>query len=61
MLTFIFQLVFGTIDEAGSVESVKAASEVYTPVSGTVTEINAALEKSPSKKGTSQIFQTKII
>ena len=29
------------------VESVKAASEVYAPVSGTVTEANAALEGTP--------------
>ena len=30
-------------DEAAVVESVKAASDVYSPVSGTVTEGNAAL------------------
>jgi glycine cleavage system H protein len=30
--------------EAAVVESVKAASEVYTPVSGTVIEVNSALE-----------------
>ncbi len=33
--------------EMGSVESVKAASELYSPVSGTVTEVNAALEGAP--------------
>jgi glycine cleavage system H protein len=33
--------------EAAVVESVKAASEVYAPVSGTVTEINTALEDAP--------------
>lgn len=33
--------------EAAVVESVKAASEVYAPVSGTVTEANAALEGMP--------------
>ncbi len=33
--------------EAAVVESVKAASEVYTPVSGTVTEGNAALPDAP--------------
>ena len=33
--------------EAAVVESVKAASEVYAPVSGTVTEANAALEGTP--------------
>lgn len=35
-------------DEAAVVESVKAASEVYAPVSGTVTEGNAALADEPS-------------
>ncbi|MBT8140076.1 MAG: glycine cleavage system protein GcvH [Gammaproteobacteria bacterium] len=34
-------------DEAGVVESVKAASDVYAPVSGEVLEINAALEDEP--------------
>ena len=32
---------------AAVVESVKAASDVYTPVSGTVTEANPALEADP--------------
>lgn len=34
--------------EAAVVESVKAASEVYSPVSGTVTEGNAALADQPA-------------
>lgn len=34
--------------EAAVVESVKAASEVYAPVSGTVTEVNKALEGAPA-------------
>ncbi len=34
-------------ESAGVVEFVKAASDVYTPVSGTVTEFNAALEDKP--------------
>lgn len=34
-------------DEAAVVESVKAASEVYAPVSGEVLEVNEALEGSP--------------
>jgi len=34
--------------EAAVVESVKAASDVYSPVSGTVTEGNTALEDDPS-------------
>ncbi len=33
--------------EAAVVESVKAASEVYAPVSGEVVAVNAALEASP--------------
>ncbi|WP_273461397.1 glycine cleavage system protein GcvH [Sandarakinorhabdus limnophila] len=34
--------------EAAVVESVKAASDVYAPVSGTVTESNPALPEDPS-------------
>lgn len=34
-------------DEAAVVESVKAASEIYAPVSGTVTEVNEALTGEP--------------
>ncbi len=34
-------------DSAGVVESVKAASDVYTPVSGAVVEVNSALEDKP--------------
>ncbi|HZW45957.1 MAG TPA: glycine cleavage system protein GcvH [Microvirga sp.] len=34
-------------DEAAVVESVKAASEVYAPVSGEVVEVNSELEASP--------------
>lgn len=33
--------------EAGSVESVKAASDVYAPVSGRVTAVNEALNDTP--------------
>ena len=35
-------------DEAAVVESVKAASEIYAPASGTVTEINTALGAEPA-------------
>ncbi|KAL4704326.1 hypothetical protein ACJJTC_012902 [Scirpophaga incertulas] len=35
-------------DECGALESVKAASEVYTPVSGTVIEKNSKVESTPS-------------
>ncbi len=33
----------------GSVESVKAVSDVYSPISGEVTEINQALSEAPEK------------
>ncbi|MBI2681122.1 MAG: glycine cleavage system protein GcvH [Candidatus Solibacter usitatus] len=33
----------------GSVESVKAVSEIYSPVSGEVTEVNGILAQSPEK------------
>ena len=35
-------------DEAAVVESVKAAAEIYAPVGGEVTEVNAALNDDPS-------------
>jgi len=34
-------------DAAGVVESVKAASDVYSPVSGTIVEVNTALPDKP--------------
>ncbi len=34
--------------DAAVVESVKAASDVYSPVTGTVTEANGALEEDPA-------------
>jgi glycine cleavage system H protein len=33
----------------GVVESVKAVSDIYAPVSGTVTEVNGAIEDDPAK------------
>lgn len=36
-------------EEAGVVESVKAASDIYAPVSGTVVAVNDALQESPEK------------
>ena len=38
----------------GSVESVKAVSDLYSPVSGTVTEVNEALKDSPEKINTGE-------
>ncbi|HWA92027.1 MAG TPA: glycine cleavage system protein GcvH [Rhizomicrobium sp.] len=51
--------------EAAVVESVKAASEVYAPVSGTVTEGNAALADDPAKvnadpEGDAWFFKVKL-
>lgn len=34
-------------DSVGSIESVKTVSELYSPVSGTVTKVNDGLEASP--------------
>ena len=34
-------------DDAGVVESVKAASEIYSPVSGEIIEVNEVLEDAP--------------
>ena len=36
-------------DTLGSVESVKAVSDIYSPVSGEVIEVNEVLSKSPEK------------
>lgn len=38
---------FAAGDEAAVVESVKAASEIYSPVSGDVVEVNGDLEGAP--------------
>jgi glycine cleavage system H protein len=42
----LFQIKRG--EECGALESVKAASELYSPVSGIVVEKNKALEKAPA-------------
>lgn len=34
-------------EECGALESVKAASEIYSPVSGTITDKNVAAEEKP--------------
>jgi glycine cleavage system H protein len=52
-------------DEAAVVESVKAASEVYAPIGGTVTAINDALANEPAKvnsapQGEGWFFKIKI-
>lgn len=44
---------FRQSDECGALESVKAASEIYSPVSGDVTDKNTAVEDKPSLVNTS--------
>ena len=39
---------FGRGDAFGTIEAVKAVSELYTPVAGTVTEVNDGLEGDPA-------------
>jgi len=41
------ELVLTAEDILGVVESVKAASDVFSPISGTVVEVNSVLEDSP--------------
>jgi glycine cleavage system H protein len=57
--------VYAAKDVAGVVESVKAAADVYMPVSGTVTEVNEALRADPSlansdPQGTGWFFKVKL-
>ncbi len=40
---------FASNDSFGSVESVKAVSEIFTPVSGAITETNESLNDEPEK------------
>ncbi|XP_005105587.1 glycine cleavage system H protein [Aplysia californica] len=42
-------------DVSGCLESVKAASEIYCPVGGEVTEVNSALEDKPGLVNTSPL------
>ena len=39
--------VFDTSEEIGTIESVKAVAEVYTPVAGEIIEVNPALADDP--------------
>jgi glycine cleavage system H protein len=39
---------FGKMDAFGTIEAVKAVSDLYCPVAGTVVEANAALDDDPS-------------
>ncbi len=42
----------GAGDEIAVVESVKAASDIYAPISGTIIEVNEALEDAPETVNT---------
>ena len=46
---------FAIGDEVAVVESVKAASEVYAPIAGEITEVNDALEGEPALVNTSAV------
>ena len=39
---------FGRMDPFGTIEAVKAVSELYCPLAGTVAEVNGALENDPA-------------
>ena len=39
---------FGRMDPFGTIEAVKAVSDLYCPVAGVVAEVNAALDDDPS-------------
>ena len=43
---------FAAHESFGSVESVKAVSEIFTPVGGEVTEVNESLQDEPEKVNT---------
>ena len=40
-------------DQVAVIESVKTASDIYSPVSGTITDVNASLEAAPETINTS--------
>lgn len=55
---------FAVGDTFGVVESVKAASDLYMPVSGTIVEVNSALEDAPETVNTapySEAWLVKIV
>jgi glycine cleavage system H protein len=56
---------FGRGDACANIESVKAVSDIYAPLSGEITEINAVLESKPEQinldpYGEGWIFKLKI-
>lgn len=46
-MMYVFKSVYSCVDEFGALESVKAASELYSPLTGEVTEVNDALSDNP--------------
>ena len=51
-VVFVELPAVGAALSAGVVESVKAASEIYSPVTGEVTEVNGVLEDNPGTVNT---------
>ena len=45
--TTVLSLSLSLTDQFGVLESVKAAADIYSPMSGTVTEVNTALVEEP--------------
>lgn len=44
----VFNQKLKFVDECGALESVKAASELYSPASGKIVEINSQVETRPA-------------
>lgn len=40
--------IIARVDQIGAVESVKAASDIFAPVSGVIDSVNTALDEKPS-------------
>ena len=56
-----FDITFYFSDEVGALESVKAASELYSPISGKVTAKNKEVENSPGLVNQSCYEKGKVI
>ena len=54
-------MFFVVLDTFGALESVKAASDLNSPVSGTITEINEELSNTPSLVNSSPYDDGKIL
>ena len=62
MTWIVFYLEFFYLpDVFGALESVKAASDLMSPVSGTITEINEELSESPSLVNSSPYESGKVL